>query len=93
MAAAEASYAKLSARVDAHRAAAERTTRVVMPAASAAVAEGMGRARQEMGAFVTERIRQDVAVHAELLGCRQATVRSLVARGLEALRTTPEVIA
>jgi RNA polymerase sigma-70 factor (sigma-E family) len=30
---------------------------------------------------------------AELLGCRQATVRSLVARGLEALRTTPEVIS
>ena len=33
------------------------------------------------------------ATIAELLGCRQATVRSLVARGLEALRTTPEVIA
>lgn len=32
------------------------------------------------------------ATIAELLGCRQATVRSLVARGLEALRTTPEVI-
>ena len=31
------------------------------------------------------------ATIAELLGCRQATVRSLVARGLEALRTTPEV--
>jgi RNA polymerase sigma-70 factor (sigma-E family) len=30
---------------------------------------------------------------AELLGCRLATVRSLVARGLEALRTTPEVIS
>jgi len=30
---------------------------------------------------------------AELLGCRPATVRSLVARGLEALRTTPEVIS
>ena len=29
---------------------------------------------------------------AELLGCRRATVRSLVARGLEALRATPEVI-
>ena len=33
------------------------------------------------------------ATIAELLGCRQATVRSLVARGLEALRTTPEVIS
>jgi RNA polymerase sigma-70 factor (sigma-E family) len=33
------------------------------------------------------------ATIAELLGCRQATVRSLVARGLEVLRTTPEVIA
>jgi RNA polymerase sigma-70 factor (sigma-E family) len=32
------------------------------------------------------------ATIAELLGCRQATVRSLVARGLQALRTTPEVI-
>jgi RNA polymerase sigma-70 factor (sigma-E family) len=32
------------------------------------------------------------ATIAELLGCRQATVRSLVARGLEVLRTTPEVI-
>lgn len=32
------------------------------------------------------------ATIAELLGCRQATVRSLVARGLKALRTTPEVI-
>ena len=31
------------------------------------------------------------ATTAELLGCRQATVRSLVARGLETLRTTPEV--
>jgi len=30
---------------------------------------------------------------AELLRCRPATVRSLVARGLEALRTTPEVIS
>ena len=30
---------------------------------------------------------------AELLRCRQATVRSLVARGLAALRTTPEVIS
>ena len=30
---------------------------------------------------------------AELLGCRRATVRSLVARGLEVLRTTPEVIS
>ena len=29
---------------------------------------------------------------AELLACRQATVRSLVARGLDVLRTTPEVI-
>ena len=33
------------------------------------------------------------ATIAELLRCRPATVRSLVARGLEALRTTPEVIA
>jgi RNA polymerase sigma-70 factor (sigma-E family) len=33
------------------------------------------------------------ATIAELLGCRQATVRSLVARGLKALRTTPEVIS
>lgn len=33
------------------------------------------------------------ATIAELLGCRQATVRSLGARGLEALRTTPEVIS
>lgn len=33
------------------------------------------------------------ATIAELLGCRQATVRSLVARGLEALRTTPGVIS
>jgi RNA polymerase sigma factor (sigma-70 family) len=33
------------------------------------------------------------ATIAELLGCRQATVRSLVARGLEALRTTPEGIS
>ena len=33
------------------------------------------------------------ATIAELLGCRQATVRSLVARGLEALRTTPQVIS
>jgi RNA polymerase sigma-70 factor (sigma-E family) len=33
------------------------------------------------------------ATIAELLGCRQATVRSLVARGIEALRTTPEVIS
>jgi RNA polymerase sigma factor (sigma-70 family) len=33
------------------------------------------------------------ATIAELLRCRQATVRSLVARGLEALRTTPEVIS
>ena len=33
------------------------------------------------------------ATIAELLGCRQATVRSLVARGLEALRTTPEEIS
>ena len=32
------------------------------------------------------------ATIAELLRCRPATVRSLVARGLEALRTTPEVI-
>ena len=32
------------------------------------------------------------ATIAELLHCRPATVRSLVARGLEALRTTPEVI-
>jgi RNA polymerase sigma-70 factor (sigma-E family) len=32
------------------------------------------------------------ATIAELLGCRRATVRSLVARGLEALRTNPEVI-
>jgi RNA polymerase sigma-70 factor (sigma-E family) len=31
------------------------------------------------------------ATIAELLGCRPATVRSLVARGLEVLRTTPEV--
>jgi len=31
------------------------------------------------------------ATIAELLGCRPATVRSLVARGLETLRTTPEV--
>jgi RNA polymerase sigma-70 factor (sigma-E family) len=31
------------------------------------------------------------ATIAELLGCRQATVRSLVARGLVVLRTTPEV--
>ena len=30
---------------------------------------------------------------AELLRCRPATVRSLVSRGLEALRTTPEVIS
>ena len=34
----------------------------------------------------------DAAI-AELLRCRPATVRSLVARGLEALRTTPEVIS
>jgi RNA polymerase sigma-70 factor (sigma-E family) len=33
------------------------------------------------------------ATIAELLGCRQATVRSLVARGLEALRATPGVIS
>ena len=33
------------------------------------------------------------ATIAELLRCRPATVRSLVARGLEALRTTPEVIS
>jgi RNA polymerase sigma-70 factor (sigma-E family) len=33
------------------------------------------------------------ATIAELLGCRQATVRSLVARGLETLRTTPEVMS
>ena len=33
------------------------------------------------------------ATIAELLRCRPATVRSLVARGLETLRTTPEVIA
>jgi RNA polymerase sigma factor (sigma-70 family) len=33
------------------------------------------------------------ATIAELLRCRQATVRSLVARGLAALRTTPEVIS
>ncbi len=33
------------------------------------------------------------ATIAELLGCRRATVRSLVARGLEALRTNPEVIS
>jgi RNA polymerase sigma-70 factor (sigma-E family) len=33
------------------------------------------------------------ATIAELLGCRQATVRSLVSRGLEALRTTREVIS
>ena len=32
------------------------------------------------------------ATIAELLGCRPATVRSLVARGLETLRATPEVI-
>ena len=32
------------------------------------------------------------ATIAELLRCRPATVRSLVARGLETLRTTPEVI-
>jgi len=32
------------------------------------------------------------ATIAELLRCRPATVRSLVARGLEALRTTPGVI-
>jgi RNA polymerase sigma-70 factor (sigma-E family) len=31
------------------------------------------------------------ATIAELFGCRQATVRSLVARGLKTLRTTPEV--
>jgi RNA polymerase sigma factor (sigma-70 family) len=30
---------------------------------------------------------------ADNLGCRPATVRSLVARGLETLRRTPEVIA
>ena len=33
------------------------------------------------------------ATIAELLRCRPATVRSLVARGLEALRTTPEVMS
>lgn len=33
------------------------------------------------------------ATIAELLRCRPATVRSLVARGLEALRSTPEVLS
>ena len=33
------------------------------------------------------------ATIAELLRCRETTVRSLVARGLRALRTTPEVIS
>ena len=33
------------------------------------------------------------ATIAELLRCRPATVRSLVARGLQALRTTPEVMS
>ena len=39
-------------------------------AAGAAVAEGLGRARQEVSEFVSERIRQDIATQAELLGCR-----------------------
>jgi len=48
-----------------------------------------------VGRFRFLRYYEDLpdATIAELLGCRQATVRSLVARGLEALRTTPEVIS
>ena len=34
------------------------------------MAEGFGRARQEMTEFLSERIRQDMATQAELLGCR-----------------------
>jgi len=73
VAAAEASYEKLSAQVEANQAAAERATRQMVPvagAAGSAVAEGLGRARQEVSEFVSERIRQDLAVQAELLGCR-----------------------
>jgi RNA polymerase sigma factor (sigma-70 family) len=46
-------------------------------------------------AALTLRYFEDLpdATIAELLRCRPATVRSLIARGLEALRTTPEVIS
>ena len=69
VAAAEASYERLTAQVEASRAVAERAIPAA-GAAGAAVAEGFGRARQEMSDFLSERIRQDMATQAEFLGCR-----------------------
>ena len=75
VAAAEASYERLSAQVEASRAVAERATRTGDPGGRAPQGPRRGarawaaRARRSTE-FVSERIRQDLATQAELLGCR-----------------------
>ena len=81
VASAEASYERLSAQVEASQAIAGRVALTVLPAtgaAGAAMADGFGRARQEISDFISERLRQDMAAQAELLGCRSLGEMSAV---------------
>jgi hypothetical protein len=77
---AEANMAKLAEQAETSRAAVEEATRQAVVwqegalqgagSAGTAIIEGMTEARHEIGAFMSERIRQDMEAQAELLGCR-----------------------
>jgi hypothetical protein len=80
IATAEATLSKLVEQVEASRAAATQAGQQVMAyqkdtlagagAAGSVMLDGLAEARQRITDFVAERIRQDIEVHSEMLGCR-----------------------
>jgi len=76
VAAAEESFGRLTANVEADIRSAQQAASLPQTAlagvgsAGTAVAENVARVRQQVAEFVADRIRQDLEVQSELLGCR-----------------------